>query len=153
MIRNRASLSLLNAVVRLFTIELALIVGFKVCVLLNSVQIVSLITAHRIEYLVAACTLHDDSRQHARGLDSVVRGHHIYKRMWTSTVREKVPVGVEEGNPNDPKAGCCLTMLAGRPVVLVVVNLFTRAWWRVDESKSTPEHAAVGGERTKDYVS
>ena len=37
-------------------------------------------------------------------LESVVRGHHIYKRIWTPVVGEKLLVTVEEGNPHDFRA-------------------------------------------------
>ncbi len=40
-------------------------------------------------------------------LDSVVRGHHVYKRIWTPTVGEQLqlrPEHAEEDNENDPRA-------------------------------------------------
>ncbi len=37
-------------------------------------------------------------------LDSVVRGHHVYKRIWTPTVREQLQLRPEEGNERDPRA-------------------------------------------------
>ncbi len=37
-------------------------------------------------------------------LDSAVRGHHIYKRIWTPTVGEKLQLRPEEDNQSDPKA-------------------------------------------------
>ncbi len=43
-------------------------------------------------------------RVHRFCLESVVRGHHVYKRVWTPVVGEQLPVGVEEDNGNDPRA-------------------------------------------------
>ncbi len=37
-------------------------------------------------------------------LDSVVRGHHVYKRIGTPTVGEKLQLRPEEDNKSDPKA-------------------------------------------------
>ena len=37
-------------------------------------------------------------------LESVICGHHIYKRMWTPVVGEKLPISLEEDNENDPRA-------------------------------------------------
>ena len=37
-------------------------------------------------------------------LESVVCGHHIYKRVWSPVVGEKLPVDIEEDNANDPRA-------------------------------------------------
>ena len=37
-------------------------------------------------------------------LESVVRGHHTYKRVWTPVVGEKLPVDIEEDDANDPRA-------------------------------------------------
>ncbi len=43
-------------------------------------------------------------RVHRFCLESVVHGHHVYKRVWTPVVGEQLPVGVEEDNGNDPRA-------------------------------------------------
>ena len=37
-------------------------------------------------------------------LESVVRGHHIYKRIWTPMLGERLQIEVEEGNRNDARA-------------------------------------------------
>ncbi len=37
-------------------------------------------------------------------LDSVVRGHHVYKRIWTPTIGEQLQLRPEENNENDPRA-------------------------------------------------
>ncbi len=37
-------------------------------------------------------------------LDSVVRGHHVYKRIWTPTVGEQLQLRPEEDNETDPRA-------------------------------------------------
>ncbi len=37
-------------------------------------------------------------------LDSVVRGHHVYKRIWTPTVGEQLQLRPEEDNESDPRA-------------------------------------------------
>ena len=37
-------------------------------------------------------------------LESVVRGHHIYKRIWTPVLGERLQVKVEEDNSNDARA-------------------------------------------------
>ncbi len=37
-------------------------------------------------------------------LESVVRGHHIYKRIWTPMLGEILQIKLEETNSNDAKA-------------------------------------------------
>ena len=41
-------------------------------------------------------------------LESLVRGHHIYKRMWTPVVGESLPLSLEEEIDNDPRAAAVL---------------------------------------------
>ncbi len=36
-------------------------------------------------------------------LDSVVRGHHVYKRIWTHTVGDQLQLRPEEDNERDPR--------------------------------------------------
>ncbi len=36
-------------------------------------------------------------------LDNVVRGHHVYKQIWTPTVGEKLKIRPEEDNERDPR--------------------------------------------------
>ena len=43
-------------------------------------------------------------------LESVIRGHHIYKTVWTPFTEEILTLAIEEGNENDPFAVaviCC----------------------------------------------
>ncbi len=35
--------------------------------------------------------------------DSVVRGHHVYKRIWTPTVGKQLQLRPEEDNESDPR--------------------------------------------------
>ena len=37
-------------------------------------------------------------------LESVVRGHHIYKRVWTPMLGEKLQIAIEDDNSNDARA-------------------------------------------------
>ncbi len=37
-------------------------------------------------------------------LDSVVCGHHVYKRIWTPTVGEQLQLWPKEDNESDPRA-------------------------------------------------
>ena len=37
-------------------------------------------------------------------LESVVRGHHIYKRMWTPMLDERLQIEIEKDNRNDARA-------------------------------------------------
>ena len=37
-------------------------------------------------------------------LERVVRGHHIYKRVWTPVLGERLPITIEEDNNNDARA-------------------------------------------------
>ena len=37
-------------------------------------------------------------------LDSVIRGHHVYKSVWTPAIGEVLPAQVEEGNSHDQYA-------------------------------------------------
>ena len=37
-------------------------------------------------------------------LESVVRGHHIYKRVWSPMLGEKLQIEIEEDNRNDARA-------------------------------------------------
>ncbi len=43
-----------------------------------------------------------DTSDHVHTLDSVVRGHHVYKRNWTPTVGEQLQLRPEEDNESDP---------------------------------------------------
>ena len=37
-------------------------------------------------------------------LESIVRGHHVYKRVWTPHLGEQLRIQREENNENDPRA-------------------------------------------------
>ena len=37
-------------------------------------------------------------------LESVVRGHHIYKRVWTPMLGKKLQIAIEDDNSNDARA-------------------------------------------------
>ena len=47
-------------------------------------------------------------------LESVVRGHHVYKRIWTPVVGQELQVAVEENNTHDSRA---VAVRKGRTVV------------------------------------
>ena len=41
-------------------------------------------------------------------LDSTVRGHHVYKQVWTPVVGQQLQVEAETGNVHDPHAVCTI---------------------------------------------
>ena len=43
---------------------------------------------------------------HSFVLNSVVRGHHVYKCIWTPSVREEFPVVTKVGNLHEKYAAC-----------------------------------------------
>ncbi len=45
-----------------------------------------------------------DTSDLVHNLDCVVRRHHVYKRIWTSTVGEQLQLRPEEDNESDPGA-------------------------------------------------
>ena len=36
--------------------------------------------------------------------ESVIRGHHVFKSVWTPYIGETLPLNIEEGNSHDPNA-------------------------------------------------
>ncbi len=48
-------------------------------------------------------------------LDSVVRGHHVYRRIWTPTVGEQLQLRPEEDNESDPRAVAILAIVGHQP--------------------------------------
>ena len=37
-------------------------------------------------------------------LESVIRGHHVFKSIWTPAIGETLPLNIEDGNSHDPNA-------------------------------------------------
>ena len=45
-------------------------------------------------------------------LESIVRGHHVYKRIWTTHVVEQIRLKHEENNENDQRAVAVLKIVS-----------------------------------------
>ena len=59
-------------------------------------------------------------------IDSVVRGHHVYKSIWTPRVGEVLPTEVEDDNDEDVYA---IAVLRGSVVVGHVPRTFSRIFY------------------------
>ena len=58
--------------------------------------------------------------------ESVVRGHHVYKAVWTPVIGELQPLRVEDDNEHDDHA---VTVVKGGDVVGYVLRAISRVAW------------------------
>ncbi len=59
-------------------------------------------------------------------LNSAVRGHHVYKRVWLPSIGEELETSAEEDNPNDSFA---VAVIKGSQVVGHVPWTYSRVFW------------------------
>ena len=60
---------------------------------------------------------------HARCLDSVVRGHHVYKRLWTPFIGEQLDVVREDENEHDSRAVADLAAMIARTALRISLHV------------------------------
>ena len=82
-------------------------------------------------------------------IESTVRGHHVFKEVWTPITGEELEVNVEPSNPHDEYA---VAVWKGGVVVGHVPREITRTCWFFLQKRDSRIHCVVTGHRQRSQV-